>query len=83
MIWHTHADILPALSGDSNTDAALRRFVDDVLNGRKTIALLRDGARTVDAWVTDDPASDQAYIAPGEMLEFRLWDGTSPPQAGV
>lgn len=73
--WHTHGDILPGADADS-PEAAARRFVDDVLSGRSTIAVLSAGDVIRDVWVTDDPAKERSFCEPGETIAFRLWDGT-------
>ena len=42
--------------------------------------IFKDGAIS-DAWVSDDPAKDAAFSAPGEELHFRYWDGTEVSEA--
>ena len=73
--WHTHGDILAELSG-LPVPSAVDRFVDDILHGQRAIALLRKDGVLVDAWVSDDPAKDAAYVEPGEALELRYWDAS-------
>jgi hypothetical protein len=73
--WHVHGDMLAELAGTSR-DEAVRRFVDDVLNGPRIVAIVRRGGTVADAWVSDDPAKDRLYAQSGEDLEFRRWDGT-------
>ena len=73
--WHTHGDILAELSG-LPVPSAVDRMVEDILHGRRAIALLRKDGALVDAWVSDDPAKDTFYAQPGESLELRDWDGT-------
>jgi hypothetical protein len=75
MSWHTHGDIL-AQKSDVPVQVAVARFVSELLAGRHLLALLRMNGALVDAWVTDDPAKDASYAQPGEVLEFRRWDGT-------
>jgi hypothetical protein len=75
MPWHTHGDILAQLSSLS-LQSAVERFVEELLHGQHVLALLRRDGALVDAWVTDDPAKDASYTEPGEVVEFRYWDGT-------
>lgn len=80
MPWHTHGDILARIAGMEER-AAVERFIDELVHGQRVIALLRKDGALIDVWISDDPAKDAAYPQPGEMLEFRTWDGTrvSPP----
>ena len=75
MPWHTHGDILAQVSG-LPLQSAVERFLEELLHGRHVLALLRKDGALVDVWVTDDPAKDEMYKEAGEVLEFRLWDGT-------
>ena len=74
MGWHTHADILASSSGLSE-DAALRQFVDRLLNGQAIVAVMRMDGQICDVWITDDSARDAKYRESNETLEFRFWDG--------
>jgi hypothetical protein len=76
--WHTHADLLAQVYG-LNEDAAVSKFIHEITNSEKTIAVLSRHGEVVDAWVTDD--HHQMRLEPGETLQLRLWDGT-PVQPG-
>jgi hypothetical protein len=72
--WHTHADILAAVAGLPEGEA-IEQFVREVTENRAVIALSRVGGMLTDVWVTDDPASENGDLAPGESVELRYWDG--------
>jgi hypothetical protein len=72
--WHTHADILAATTGLTESEA-VRRFVDDLVSGRSVIVLWSVGEELRDVWVSDDPIRDAAYPLPGESVMLRYWDG--------
>lgn len=71
--WHTHADILASLSG-LGEDAAVRKFVDDVIGGRAIIAVARVAGQVRDVWIADEAVPDK-YKPEDETIEFRYWDG--------
>jgi hypothetical protein len=71
--WHTHADVLSSLSGLSQ-DAAVRLFVDDLLNSRTINAVARVGGRIRDVWVTETTTPDK-HKPEDETIEFRYWSG--------
>jgi hypothetical protein len=77
--WHTHSDILAAVTGLAE-EAAVRRFVDDLLNSRAIIAIARVGDTIRDVWVTDTRIPDK-YKPENEMIEFRYWDGSRADQS--
>lgn len=72
--WHTHADILAATTGLSQTEA-VRQFVRDLIRGKSVIVLWSVGDELQDVWVSDNPGRDIAYPQPGESVELRYWDG--------
>jgi hypothetical protein len=72
--WHTHAEILAALSGLSE-QAAVKHFVDQLLGNRAFIAVARVNNRIRDVWVTRDLAPCK-YKPDDETIAFRYWDGT-------
>lgn len=72
--WHTHGDILAALSSGTPEEAA-RRFVADLLSNRLIIALSKADGRVRDVWITDDPAEALRSCQGGETIAFRLWNG--------
>jgi hypothetical protein len=76
--WHTHADLLAAWTGLSEPEA-VEQFLDDLLSSRAVIVLSRVGGAVRDVWVTDDPTSESGYLAEGESLELRYWDGSRWP----
>jgi hypothetical protein len=73
--WHTHADVLASMSGLSE-NAAVRKFVDDLVGCRTIIAIARVGGKILDVWVTNEPKPDK-YKPDDETIEFRYWDGRS------
>ena len=72
--WHTHADILAALSGLPAADAG-RQFVNDLLSDKSVIAVWGVPGRVDDVWVSEDPTSAIAYPQDGEIIELRYWNG--------
>lgn len=44
--WHTHADILASTSGLSEVEA-VRQFVDELLNNKTIIAVMKKGNKIV------------------------------------
>ena len=73
--WHTHGDLLVGAYGASQ-EIAIQRFVDDLLNNRSLIAILRQGGVITDTWITDDPQADLRTKLEIESIEFRHWDGS-------
>jgi hypothetical protein len=73
--WHTHGDVLAALSSVSPEDAA-KRFVVDLISNKLVIAVSKVSGTICDIWITDDLANDLRHCLPEETVEFRLWDGT-------
>jgi hypothetical protein len=55
--WHTHGDLLVGSYGPTQ-EAAIDRFVADLLQGRSTIALYRRDGVLYDICITDDRQSD-------------------------
>jgi hypothetical protein len=77
--WHTHADILAALTGLAEAEA-VRRFVSNLVGGKSVIVLWSVSGELRDVWASDDPAKDAgyastAYADPGESVALRYWDG--------
>lgn len=72
--WHTHADILAALS-DQSEESAVRLFVSDLLNDRSAIALWGVPGEVRDVWISSDPDRDSCYPIEGETIELRYWSG--------
>ncbi len=78
--WHTHGDLLAAVSG-KDEEAAVDDFIADLIGGRSVIAIRRVAGAVEAIWVTDDPAEDlsasQQYGPDDETIEFRHWDGSA------
>lgn len=72
--WHTHGDILAALSGLPEPQA-VREFVDRIVSDNQVIVLSRRNGVVEDAWPTDDHLAETEYRAEDETLEFRMWSG--------
>ena len=77
--WHTHADILAALSGLDQAEA-VRQYVADLLGDESVIALWGIPGEVRDVWISDDPARNASYPIQGEVIELRYWSGR--PWAG-
>ncbi len=73
--WHTHGDILAALSGGSPEEATAQ-FVADLLANKLIIAVATVAGKIRDVWIIDSPADTLRYCPPDEVIDFRLWDGT-------
>jgi len=79
--WHTHGDILDAWGYDGSPESRARRFVDDILQSRRVIAVIRMDGRVTDIVVPDDlmhrPLSKHfgKYAPLNETMEFRYWNG--------
>jgi hypothetical protein len=72
--WHTHADILAALSGLSQEEA-LSGFVTSLLENKRPIAVATVNGRVRDVWVVDGPTEVDVYKPEDEVIIFRFWDG--------
>jgi hypothetical protein len=72
--WHTHADLLAEACG-LEEGAAVRRFLDDLLNDRTVIALWGVPGEVRDVWVSEEPDRDAVYPLEGEVIELRYWSG--------
>src|SRR4051812_11842874 len=79
--WHTHGDILDAWGYEGAPEARMRAFVDDIVQSRRVIALVRIDGNVreirVPADLADRPLSKSfgKYAAPNETAEFRYWNG--------
>jgi hypothetical protein len=76
--WHTHGDILAALTGLPAAEA-IRRYVDDLIGGISVVALWSVAGELLDIWVSEDPKRDADYPQAGEAIELRFWDGSPWP----
>ena len=72
--WHTHADLLAAEYGLSESEA-VRNFVDEILRSEAIIALSSTQGSVKDVWVTTDPTGEIRCVESEEQLTFRRWDG--------
>jgi hypothetical protein len=72
--WHTHADILAAVSCLPQEDA-VSQFVASLLENKRAIAIATLNGRVRDVWVADDPAKDDIHKPEDEVIRFRRWDG--------
>lgn len=72
--YHTHGDILASISG-LNEERAIRQFVDDVLNDKQIIAVMKKENKIVQVWITENPIDELKYQQDDEVLEFRYWSG--------
>src|SRR2546422_946428 len=72
--WHTHGDILAALTGLPESEA-VRRYVEDLIGGVSVVALWSVAGGLRDVWVSDNPERDADYPEAGESIELRYWDG--------
>jgi hypothetical protein len=75
-LWHTHGDLL-AWWYACPEEAAVKRFIEDLVQSRTMIAIARRDGRIVDIRVTDDPQAGLRWKPYGETLEFRYWNGTA------
>ena len=72
--WHTHADLLARSYGISE-DAAVARFVEEVLQDRWVIGVARVDGELRSTWVTDDPAAEIRWGGKPTDVEYRYWSG--------
>lgn len=79
--WHTHGDILSAWGYQGSPGARTRAFVDDILESRRVIAIVRTDGKVTDISVPDDlmdrPLSGHfaRYAPSNETIELRYWNG--------
>ena len=72
--WHTHADILAALSGYP-PEEAVARYVADLLESRLVIAIATVDGAVRDIWVAEEPDKPDRYKPDNEIINLRYWDG--------
>ncbi|MBV8233376.1 MAG: hypothetical protein JO329_25655 [Planctomycetaceae bacterium] len=82
--WHTHGDLLSAEyerrgEGILSQDAAVERFIGEVVSGRWPIVVSRVQGAIQGVWVSADVQSEFKYQRPGDVLEVRRWDGKAWP----
>ena len=73
--WHTHADILAALS-ETAQEVAVEQFVAALLGNASVIAIATVACRIEDVWVSDDPSKKDPHKSASEVITHRFWDGT-------
>jgi len=71
--WHTHADILASTTGLTE-EKAVRQFVDDLLDNKQIIVVMKKENKIVQVWITEDPIGELKYQQDDEGLEFRYWN---------
>ncbi|MSQ48689.1 MAG: hypothetical protein EXR78_09965 [Deltaproteobacteria bacterium] len=72
--WHTHADLLAAEYGLSESEA-VRTFVDQILRGEAVIAILSIQGVMCEVWITTDPTGEIPDVESEEQITFRRWGG--------
>ena len=82
--WHTHGDVIAGeltLAGGPSTtpEDAVRRFVEDLIEGRIPLTVVRAGGEIRDVWASYLPESDDPGRPDDEELELRRWDGARWP----
>jgi hypothetical protein len=73
--WHTHGDILAALSG-LPIEQAVAQYVDAVTSSESVVAIATVDGRVRDISIADDPMRPDPYKPENETIAFRYWDGT-------
>jgi hypothetical protein len=73
--WSTSGGFL-ASKWRISEDAAVTRFVDEVLSNRAIIAVALADSAIRDVWVTDRPAAELKYKRHEETIVFRFWNGS-------
>jgi len=73
--WSICCTILAAPSSETPVEAA-QRFVADLLSSKLIIAVSKIDGGVRDIWITDEPMAELRFCPAGEVIMFRLWDGT-------
>jgi hypothetical protein len=73
--WHTHGDILAALSG-LPVQQAVAAYVGALTSSKAVIAISTVDGRIADIWIPDDPGAPDPHQPENEIITFRYWDGT-------
>jgi len=72
--WHTHADVLAALSGTA-PEVAVEQFVAALLGNEAVIAISTLAGRIEDVWISDDPSKADPHKPDNEVIALRFWNG--------
>lgn len=77
--WHTHADIIADLRRQSDSESALKTYLDDLFHDRLPIILMMKAGVLREPYIPDFPEEpvDTKYFAPDESYELRYWSGRS------
>jgi hypothetical protein len=73
--WHTHGDILAAVSGLPISEA-VKQFIEALLNGEAVVAVASVDGVVQDVWIADRPIEPDRYKPENETIVYRLWDGS-------
>ena len=73
--WHTHPDLLVPDYAQTE-EAAIERFVGELLNNQTVIAISRRNGKIADICITGDPATELGYARDDEIVELRYWNGS-------
>ena len=79
--WHTHGDILNAWGYEGSPEKRTRAFIDDIVESRRVIAIVRIDGAISDICIPDDmmerplSKSFNEYAPPNEKVDFRYWNG--------
>lgn len=74
--WSTSSEFL-ASNWNVSPEAAVDRFLSELLTNRAIIAVAYANARIRDVWITHRPAAELKYKRHEETLEFRHWNGAA------
>jgi hypothetical protein len=73
--WHTHADILAALTGLPEEDA-IDEFVAKLISNELIVVILRENSIVTDVWIEDPPFKARQFdLSESESVQYRYWDG--------
>lgn len=72
--WHTHGDVLAALTGLPEAEA-IRRLVSEIVMDRQVLAVAKIDGKVMDVWPADDPNAEIEWQTEDETIEFRRWSG--------
>lgn len=73
--WHTHPDLFVP-ECEQSEEAAIERFVGELLNNQAVIANSRRDGKIADICITWDPAAELRYARDDEIVELRHWNGS-------
>jgi hypothetical protein len=78
--WHTHADIIADLRRESDPEAALQAYLDDLFHDRLPIVLMKKAGVLTQPFIPDFPDQplNSKHFEADECYEVRLWSGFAP-----